>query len=236
VNIPQNDAPADPLLFAVGFEGSAWLDGRAGGEVVRIASANRFFAPDGTPDEPQRRQVVSDTLCSSCHERYEGPFSGHGQNFTDNVQLCGMCHNPNFGDITAEHPANASSADMMFMVHAIHASEIRGEDGYRSFGDLRYPRPSSDCQACHVGDSYYLTSVPTDKPPSRIDFDPPTFVSPLSSVCWSCHSSISAEQHMTQWLGQINVPEGELVNQELCIGCHGPGAVLDVKRFMGCAD
>ena len=233
VTIPQNDAPADPLLFAVGLEGSAWLDGRAGGEVVRIAGANRFFAPDGTPDEHQRRQVVSDALCSSCHERFEGPFSGHGQNFTDNVQLCVMCHNPNFGDIAAEYPANASSADLMFLVHAIHASEIRGENEYRRFGDLRYPRPASDCQACHVEDTYHLTSVPADKPPSRIEFNPPTFVSPLSSVCWSCHSSTSAEQHMTRWLGQINVSEGELLNQELCIGCHGPGAVLDVGEVHG---
>ncbi len=233
VSIPQNGAPADPLLFAVGLEGSAWLDGIAGGQAVRIVSATRFFAPDATPDEPQRRQVVSDAHCSSCHERYEGPFSGHGQNFTDNVQLCVMCHNPNFGDITAEHPANASSADMMFMVHAIHASEIRGEDEYHGFGDLRYPRPASDCQACHDGDTYHLTSVPTDKPPSRIEFDPPTFASPLSAVCWSCHSSNSAEQHIARWLGQINVPEEELLNQELCIGCHGPGGVRDVQVVHG---
>jgi len=233
IGIPQDTAPADPRLFAVGLEGSAWLDGMAGGEVVRIASTTRFFGPDANPDEVQRRQVVSDALCSSCHERYEGPFSGHGQNFTDNVQLCVMCHNPNFGDITAEHPANASSADLMFLVHAIHASETRGEDEYRGFGDLRYPRPASDCQACHVEDTYHLTSVPTDKPASRIDFEPPTFVSPLSAVCWSCHSSTSAEQHMIRWLGQINVSQGELLNQELCIGCHGPGAVLDVGEVHG---
>jgi OmcA/MtrC family decaheme c-type cytochrome len=233
VSIPQNVAPVDPVLFVVGLEGSAWLDGIAGSEVVRITSSTRFFAPDAIADEPQRRQVVSDALCSSCHEQHEGPFSGHGQNITDHVQLCVMCHNPNFGDITAEHPPNASSADMMFMIHAIHGSEIRGENEYRSFGGLRYPRPSSDCHACHVGDSYELTSVPTDRPPLLIEFDPPTFASPLSSVCWSCHSSTSAEQHISRWLGQINVPEGELLNQELCIGCHGPGAVQDVQQVHG---
>lgn len=233
ISIPQSGAPADPLLFAVGLDGSAWLDGIAGGQVVRIPGAVRFFGPDTSPDESQRREVVSDALCSSCHERYEGPFSGHGQNFTDNVQLCVTCHNPNFGDITDEHPANASSADLMFLVHAMHASGIRGENEYRGFGELRYPRPASDCQACHVGDTYHLTSVPTNKPPSRIEFDPATFVSPLSSVCWSCHSSASAEQHMTRWLGQINVSEEELVSQELCIGCHGPGGVQDVEEVHG---
>jgi OmcA/MtrC family decaheme c-type cytochrome len=233
ISIAQDVSPADPVLFVAGLEGSAWLGGTPGSDVVRITSATRFFTPEGSPDQSQRRQVVSDALCSSCHGQQEGPYSGHGQNFTDNVQLCVMCHNPNFGGLTAQHPPNASSADMMFLVHAIHASEIRGEHAYRRFGDLRYPRPSSDCQACHVGETYHLTSVPTNKPPSRIGFNPPTFVSPMSAVCWSCHSSALAEEHMTLWFGQINVSEAALVGQELCVVCHGPGAFQDVRAVHG---
>jgi hypothetical protein len=62
---------------------------------------------------------------------------------------------------------------------------------------------------------------------------PLTVVSPQSAVCWSCHNSAEAEQHMAAWLGQVNVPEGELLNQEFCSACHGQGEVLDAGEIHG---
>jgi OmcA/MtrC family decaheme c-type cytochrome len=233
ISVPENVAPSNPGLFVVGLEGSTWLDGIAGAEAVRITGATRFFAPDMTPDANPRREVVSDTLCSNCHERHEGPYSGHGQNRTDHVQLCVICHNPNLGDLIGNQPLHASSADMMFMVHSIHASDIRGDNQYRGFGDLRYPRPASDCQACHIGNTYQLTSMPAGKPPMRTKQAPLTVVSPQSAVCWSCHNSAEAEVHMAAWGGQVNVPEGELLNQEVCSACHGQGEVLDAGEIHG---
>jgi OmcA/MtrC family decaheme c-type cytochrome len=228
ISVPEDIAPSNPGLFVVGLEGSAWLDGIANGEVVRITGATRFFAPDLTPDVTERREVVSDALCSNCHERHEGPYSGHGQNRTDHVQLCVICHNPALGDLIGNRALHESSADMMFMVHSIHASEIRGDNDYRGFGNLRYPRPASDCQACHAGDTFQLTSMPAGKPPMRTKLAPVTVVSPQSAVCWSCHNSTEAETHMSVWGGQLNVPEAELLNQEFCSACHGQGEVLDV--------
>jgi OmcA/MtrC family decaheme c-type cytochrome len=233
ISVPEDIAPSNPGLFVVGLEGSAWLDGITNGEVVRITGTTRFFAPDLTPDVIVRREVVSDALCSNCHERHEGPYSGHGQNRTDQVQLCVICHNPNLGDLIGNQPLYASSADMMFMVHAIHASEIRGDNDYRGYGDLRYPRPASDCQACHAGNTFQLTNIPAGKPPMRTRLAPVTVVSPQSAVCWSCHNSAEAEVHMAAWGGQVNVPEGELLNQEFCSACHGQGEVLDAGEIHG---
>lgn len=231
VSIPENGAPSNPGLFVVGLEGSAWLDGITGGDVVRIAGATRFFAPDLTPDAVQRRDVVSDALCSNCHERFEGPYSGHGQNRTDNIQLCVVCHNSLLGDLIGNRPPHASSADMMFMIHAIHAAEVRGDNTYRGFGGVRYPRPTSDCQACHTDGSFHLTSIPANKPALRTKLQPLTVVSPQSAVCWSCHNSTQAETHMAAWGGQINVPEAEFLNQEFCSACHGKGEVLDAGEI-----
>jgi len=239
ITIAPEDAPVDPTLLTVSLEGSAWLDGVEDGEVVRIAGATRFFAPNGAADVVQRRQVVEDEACQSCHGQYEGPYSGHEQNRTDHVQMCVMCHNPSqarpAGAAGSPREPHETSTDMMYMTHAIHASDIRGDNEYRSFGDLGYPRPSSDCRACHSSDTFQLTSIPRNKPAmaTRVwngDDVQDTFVSPQSAVCWSCHIGSSAENHMSFFGGQINVPDAELQipGQETCVGCHGPGRALDV--------
>lgn len=238
IAIAPGNEPVDPTLLAVSLEGSAWLDGVEDGEIVRIAGATGFFAPNGAADIVQRRQVIADQACQNCHGEYEGPYSGHAQNRTDHVQLCVMCHNPSQARPgTADMPRapHETSTDMMYMTHAIHASDIRGDNEYRSFGDLRYPRPSSDCHACHTSDTFQLTSVPPNKPASATlvwegTIAQQTFVSPQSAVCWSCHIGASAENHMAFFGGQINVPRDQLLMpaQETCIGCHGPGRILDV--------
>jgi OmcA/MtrC family decaheme c-type cytochrome len=241
IDIGGDNAPVAPGLFAVSLEGSAWLDGVAESDVVRIAGATRFFAPNGAPDVVQRREVVRDESCQSCHGQYEGPYSGHQQNRTDHVQLCVMCHNPSRSDPgTADNrlPPHATSTDLMYMAHAIHAGAVRGDNAYRSYGDLRYPRPASDCQACHATDSFQLSSIPRDKPALSTQVWLPdataataTFVTPQSAVCWSCHIGSSVENHMSFFGGQINVPADEILipSQETCIGCHGPGRNLDVR-------
>lgn len=237
-NDPPGNAPDDPTLLTVSLEGSAWLDGVPDGDVVRIAGATRFFAPNGAADVVERRQVVEDQSCQSCHGQYEGPYSGHGQNRTDHVQMCVMCHNPSQarpGAAEAPRAPHETSTDMMYMTHAIHASDIRGVNEYRSFGDVGYPRPSSDCRACHTSETFQLTSVPRNKPAMATRVwngggVQETFVSPQSAVCWSCHIGDSAENHMSFFGGQINVFEDDLLtpSQETCVGCHGPGRILDV--------
>jgi OmcA/MtrC family decaheme c-type cytochrome len=239
IDIAPANAPVDPTLLTVSLEASAWLDGVQDGEIVRIAGVTRFFAPNGAADVVQRRQVVEDQACQSCHAQYEGPYSGHGQNRTDHIQMCVMCHNPSrTAPGSADNPRepHETSTDMMYMAHAIHASDIRGDNDYRSFGDLRYPRPSSDCLACHTSDTFQLTGIPRNKPAmaTRVwegEVAEERFVSPQSAACWSCHIGASAENHMSFFGGQINVPTAELQtpSQETCVGCHGPGRILDVR-------
>jgi OmcA/MtrC family decaheme c-type cytochrome len=237
IDIAGTNAPIDPSLFTVSLEGSAWLDGIEGGEVVRIAGATRFFSPSGVPDVVQRRDVVSDEACQSCHEQYEGPYSGHGQNRTDHVQMCVVCHNPSrASDDDGARLPYSGSTDMLQMIHGIHARDAR-ENPYRERGaNVRYPRPSSDCQACHIGDSYQLTRMPATKPATLTgSTGGEVFTSPQTAVCWSCHNSAISIQHMEQNGGQINISQAELLtpSQESCSICHGPGRSADVQRLHG---
>ena len=124
-------------------------------------------------------QIVSIAKCDACHH----DLTEHGQNRTNNIQLCEGCHNPDATD-AGEHVASSGlcaplgtaganpeqSIDFAVLIHEIHASGATD-----SSGNLRYPngvticsfgaRPTTfnvafpgnleDCSACHVGNSYY---------------------------------------------------------------------------------
>jgi hypothetical protein len=57
----------------------------------RIAYVNVTPGEDATP----RREIVDIMKCNNCH----GVLSLHGENRTDNVQVCATCHNANATDI-----------------------------------------------------------------------------------------------------------------------------------------
>lgn len=131
------------------------------------------------PSAVARQPVVSITKCDACHH----VLTLHGQNRTDNTQLCEECHNPNATDIgqhvassglcVSEGTAGANPEqpiDFKVMIHEIHASgatDSSGNPRYPNgiticgFGarantfDVAYPGNLRDCKACHVNDSYY---------------------------------------------------------------------------------
>lgn len=124
-------------------------------------------------------QVVSITKCDVCHYH----LTEHGQNRTDDIELCEGCHNPDATD-AGEHVAASGlcaalgtaganpeqSIDFAVLIHAIHASgavDASGNPRYPnglticSYGarpktfDVAFPGNLEDCNACHVNKSYY---------------------------------------------------------------------------------
>ena len=127
-------------------------------------------------------QVVSIAKCDTCHHN----LTVHGQNRSDNIELCAGCHNANATDIgqhvasaglcAAEGTAGANPEqpiDFKVLIHEIHASgavDASGAARYPSgvticsYGgrpttfDVAYPGNLQDCNACHVNASYYPVS------------------------------------------------------------------------------
>ncbi len=136
-----------------------------------------FAITDATAVAPA--QVVSITKCDACHH----DLTLHGQNRTNNIQLCEGCHNPNATD-AGQHVASSGlcaplgtaganpeqTIDFMVLIHEIHASAATDSSGNLrypnglticSFGarattfKVAYPGNLRDCNACHVNSSYY---------------------------------------------------------------------------------
>jgi OmcA/MtrC family decaheme c-type cytochrome len=126
-----------------------------------------------------RREVVDITNCQNCHGVNDG-LSLHGSNRTDNIELCVLCHNPDNTDV-AQRPSDPDatwngvntaaadgieqrSIDFKYMIHSIHAVEIREEpyivQGFRNsthdYSDIHFPGDVSDCETCHIEGTYTL--------------------------------------------------------------------------------
>ena len=118
-----------------------------------------------------RRLVVDTAKCDVCH----GTLSLHGNNRSEEIGVCSVCHNANATDAGRRPAAGGvdgkreESVDLKTMVHAIHAGEA-GKGGFRTkgitvygfggsvndFSDVVYPGKLADCASCHVSNSYQI--------------------------------------------------------------------------------
>ncbi len=239
----DTSALSNPLVIpmttpALG-SGTVTLQGRLSGQFVNqipIPGATQAFAITDAQPTP-RRQVVDLALCQDCHAVNDA-LTFHGNQRNDNLEACATCHNPNSTDLF-RRPADPDgvlnsenlaaldgledqSISFMYMIHAIHASAVReqpyvayGFSGGHDFSDVTYPRPISDCTACHLDGTYNLplenvlgTTVnsnatrvgPGQYEPSidaaRDPRDDNKF-SPEAAACASCHDSAFALDHMS---------------------------------------
>jgi OmcA/MtrC family decaheme c-type cytochrome len=144
----------------VGFYGrmSVDVDNNGSLDQVPVKSVVKDFLITGT-SVVARRVVVDIAKCDQCHAQ----LTLHGNNRTDEPQLCVMCHNPNATD-TARRPATApantldnkkeEAIDFKRMIHAIHGSSIRQNQfvvwGYpgadQTIGTASCPGPAYTCQ------------------------------------------------------------------------------------------
>jgi OmcA/MtrC family decaheme c-type cytochrome len=144
---------------------------------LAVKSVFKDFAMTGAATA--RRTVVDIAKCDVCHD----VLSLHGNNRTDEPQVCVMCHNPDATD-AARRPTSAGvltggtdgkleeSIDFKRMIHGIHAGQS-GKGGFRTkglvvygfggtvndFSNVAFPGKLSNCETCHTPGSYQLTGT-----------------------------------------------------------------------------
>jgi OmcA/MtrC family decaheme c-type cytochrome len=202
------------------------LNGMVNGESMRDQMQNFImpFAVTGT-DVIDRRVVVDDAKCESCHSN----LSLHGSNRHDANGYCQTCHNPSLTD-EDERPADAGvpqSADFRYMIHKIHRGAaldkgyvVYGHNGsLNDFSDIHYVGDLRNCEACHVNDSYTLP-LPAGTLPVTTPRDSWTPMLPETASCLSCHDTDGAAAHADANTGSVG---------EACATCHGTGKTYSVE-------
>lgn len=210
--------------LAVTIDGHPAVDVDGDGSFERIAVTNAIdYAPIDDPEAVPRREVVNIEKCDDCHNQ----LTIHGNNRTDEPQVCATCHNPNATDIR-QRVAVASpttppsdcvnvlgsddtSIDFKYMIHAMHAGGATGVPyevcGFRNsvhVYDFTYPGKLANCEGCHNPDTYYpvdamaVLGTTVDVGADASVPSDDTVISPNSSVCSTCHVSELAKQHMIQ--------------------------------------
>jgi OmcA/MtrC family decaheme c-type cytochrome len=211
-----------------------------------------------------RREVVAINKCMVCHdgeihEDTEIPrLSLHGNNRTEELGVCVICHNPNQTDIAYRTSGAEVPVDFKTMVHSIHGTKRRqtpfvvtGFGGsINDFSSVRFPGTPADCLNCHVDlngrGTFELplakgvkgTTIATGSiPGSMVDVDPAnnSRITPIAAVCSSCHDSAKARTHMvaTRSGGRFGVLQKDIDSgrvREKCVDCHGPGRDKSVRK------
>jgi OmcA/MtrC family decaheme c-type cytochrome len=221
--------------------GIASLEGRAVVSLANISGAgttNTELGPQGdslafaiTDASPTPRAAIVDIAkCDACHR----DLTLHGENRTNDINLCVSCHNPNATDIMQHTAASGACAvgtpdnpiDFKRMIHQIHASGdpyAYGTTGVTicSFGGrattfkVIYPSDSNaslaNCTACHESGTYYpsqaVNAAGTTIHANAAELQTvvgDVVISPVSSACSACHTDNTAMLHMTQNGGNFN--------------------------------
>jgi OmcA/MtrC family decaheme c-type cytochrome len=237
---------------------AATMEGHPAGDINgdgtyndRIAVTNAVsYAPITDATAQKRRNAVAIAKCQDCHNQ----LSIHGNNRTDNIEVCVTCHAPNVTDINrragqcvTDLGADDTSVDFKYMIHALHAGGTIGVPyNVCGFGNrphtfnFHYPGKLNNCEGCHNPGGYYPVDA-TKVLGTTVDANDKTTVlddkviSPNTAVCSTCHVTQLAKDHMTQNGGDFNatkMADGTLVSagSETCGLCHGPGRSADVGK------
>jgi OmcA/MtrC family decaheme c-type cytochrome len=226
-------AAAKPIPATATGSGIASLEGRAVLALQNLGATGTTAAQLGVPGNSltfaitdptptPRNAIVSITKCDTCHRT----LTLHGQNRTDDINLCASCHNPNATDAVVHTAASGACApgtpdnpiDFKVMIHQIHASgdpHAYGTNGVTicAFGGnaatfkVLYPSSNNaslgNCQACHNSGTYYpvdptIIQGTTILANDRTTLTDDVVISPNSAVCSSCHTDTTAMNHMAQ--------------------------------------
>ncbi len=172
----------------VALEGHPALVDASGNPITQDGAAIRVPVKTATMNFPitdstaqGQRDIVSIDKCNVCHNT----LSLHGNNRTDNIGVCVICHNPDATDIE-QRPATGAidgrkeqAIDFKTMIHGIHANEVRTDNGGQTgttglviygFGGnphdfglnsttgdaVRFPGRLQNCLKCHVDEAYQI--------------------------------------------------------------------------------
>ncbi len=226
--------------LSAGLEGHPWVDidgdGEAGfSERIAVKNGIAYQGIDGAA-VVKRRNAIAIERCDQCHNQ----LTIHGNNRTDEPEVCVQCHNPNATDINRRNPPCSDDLgtddvpiDFKRMIHRIHASgatgepfEVCGFGNRKHVYDVTYPGHIRNCEGCHEAPDpdeerfpYHPVEAGTilgTTISAGADLASPTddvVISPNSSVCSSCHVSDLAKLHMEQNGGNFAAtknPDGTL--------------------------
>ncbi len=238
--------------LAAALEGHPALDADGNGTIDRIAVRNAVrYAPITDTVAKERRVVVEIARCNDCHQQ----LSLHGNNRTDSIETCVLCHAPGATDInrrvagsnceTVTGTLDDQTIDMKVMIHAIHAGPLAnykvcgfGNAGH-DYSDVVYVGRLNNCEGCHKPGTYYpvdstVVVGPTTSANNPAIYTDDVATSPNTAVCGTCHSTDTARAHMAANGGDYAAGKdasGRMVssNLETCTLCHGPGREWDVR-------
>ncbi len=254
----QTAVPEDAVgTLAVALEGHPAGDFDGDGtysDRIPVPGVVEFFSINGAQVEP-RREVVAIDKCNACHQ----DLSLHGNNRTNNVQLCAMCHNPNNTDLTRrpDDPTHTTdglteaSVDLKYMIHAIHAADKRTTPAvFYGFGSrehdyshVRFPGKLNNCLTCHNEGTYELPldekvlATTVNSGNERTNPLDDLNITATAAVCSACHDTPLAKAHMEQNGGASFATSQQAIDNyqvvETCQFCHGPGQEAGVKKVHG---
>ncbi len=215
--------------YAVGIEGYRNVTinpNTVNSTVVRDVGFNKvfYFATDGAKVAP-RRQVVSQALCATCHDK----LLLHG-GIRQSVEYCVVCHNPTVTDAGRRNVGDIpESINFKTLIHKIHTGSNLTTNftvmGYRgsvnNYNDLGYVGDRRNCESCHLAGSYDLPL-----PDGLIDQTTPRDYlktqGPATAACLSCHTTKAAAAHASTMTSSAL--------GEACDACHGPNGDASVTK------
>ncbi len=233
LNIPI-PAAVTATAVTVAMEGHPAAQNPATGGIERIP----VYCPtvdvnlDGTPiTTPLRRDIVQmgamADKCKACHFQ----LSLHGNNRTDNVRLCVLCHNANATDIERRGGVSAADApdgktqqaiDFKVMIHGIHQASgitVYGFSGTPNvFDDITFPGILSNCETCHLSGTFgvplkdLVLDTTTDVGTDPVDPTDNLRTTKTMAVCSSCHTGAQPVSHMLNEGGKQGLTEEQIQN------------------------
>lgn len=165
-----------------------------------------------------RRDIVDVAKCNACHDSAGAGVSLHGNNRTSEDQVCVVCHNADATDVN-RRPADPTmtadgkgeeAIDFKRMIHMIHMGEdlqngiiVYGFGGsVHDFSHVGFIGNMANCETCHLPGTYsteaaWMSLATTiDTGTDLADPEDDLNVSPVASVCSSCHDLDRSTQHM----------------------------------------
>jgi OmcA/MtrC family decaheme c-type cytochrome len=207
-----------------------------GPTTVRDAVNFQLVVPFGASQPVQKRQVVTEAACGSCHGLApDGSprLAWHG-NQRKNAETCSTCHTQNATSAPPGTPPPGPpeySLDFQRMMHEIHFArlvETPLQGALAEFRDVLLPVDVRSCTNCHRS-TLVTCSAATDcgygQSCSAGKCQNTAWQNPTARACITCHNAPDAQEH-----ARLNTDFNRSPPVESCTVCHGPDRILPVAE------